>query len=116
LSRKTHRHDAALISQPPANGPTAVHTPESPDHAPMARERSSALIEAERRARLPGTSNAPPIPCTARAISRVMAFGASPHIAEAPEKATRPMTKTRRRPRRSPNDPPRIRSDPSVSR
>ena len=43
LMRNTARHDTASISQPPRNGPTAVATPASPDHAPIARPRSSGV-------------------------------------------------------------------------
>ena len=41
LMKKIHRQERASISQPPTSGPSAVETPASPDHAPIARPRSS---------------------------------------------------------------------------
>ena len=64
--KKMSRHDTASMSHPPTNGPSAPATPASPDHAPMARPRSSGWKLAEMSARLPGTRSAAPAPCTAR--------------------------------------------------
>ena len=41
--KKISRHDTASISQPPTKGPIALATPASPDHAPIARPRSSGM-------------------------------------------------------------------------
>ncbi len=78
----------------------------NPDHVPIARPRSFSEKLALIRARLPGTSNAPPIPWTALATINCPMFGASPHQAEASEKIATPAAKTFRRPYRSPKDPP----------
>ena len=96
--RKTHRQEATWISQPPTNGPTAVATPPSPDHAPIARARSCGANVAWIIARLPGVSSAPPTPCRARAAMSSGAVGASPQSSEATANHTTPMTNTRRRP------------------
>ena len=98
LMRNTQRHEATWISQPPMNGPTAVATPPSPDHAPIARARSCGANEAWIIARLPGVSSAPPTPCSARAAMSSGAVGASPHSSEAIANQTTPITNTRRRP------------------
>ena len=44
--RKISRHDAAPISHPPTNGPSAPAIPPSPDQAPMAGPRSSCRNDA----------------------------------------------------------------------
>ncbi len=91
-------------------------TPLSPDHRPTARARSSGTKHAEMIARLPGTSSAPPIPCSARATMSTSVFGAAPQITEAAVNDSSPKTKTRRRPKRSPSEPPRMIRAPRVSR
>jgi hypothetical protein len=96
--KNTRRHDTALISQPPRNGPAAVAMPPSPDHAPMAAERWSLAKEACKMARLPGVSSAPPTPCRARAAISTGAFGARPHSSDATANHTVPSMNIRRRP------------------
>ena len=115
LMKKIKRHDTALISQPPINGPTAVARPPSPDQAPMAFDRSSLTKEACRMERLPGVSSAAPTPWMARARMSVGALGATPHSSEARANQTVPMRKTLRRPYRSPRVPPSSSSPASES-
>lgn len=103
---KISRQDTACTSQPPRNGPTAVATPLSPDQAPIALPRSSDRKDASRMARLPGVSSAAPTPCKARAAIRTPEFGARPQSADATANQTTPITKSRRRPYRSPSAPP----------
>ena len=98
LMKNTSRQDTASISHPPRNGPIAVATPPSPDHAPMAAIRSSSANEACRMARLPGVSSAPPTPCRARAAISTSTFGATPHSSDASANHTTPITNTFRRP------------------
>ena len=98
LMKNTSRQETALISQPPTNGPIAVATPPSPDHAPIAAIRSSWANDACKMARLPGVSSAPPTPCRARAAISTPAFGASPHSSEASANQTVPATNIFRRP------------------
>src|SRR5215472_1411030 len=114
--RNTSRHVAASTSQPPRNGPTAVHTPPKPDQAPTARLRSSCAMVDDSTARLEGTSSAPATPCTARARISAVVVGARPHASDARLNPARPRTSTRRRPKRSPSEPPITIRDPSVSR
>ena len=105
LIRKIQRHDAWSTSSPPTSGPSAAAMPPSPDQAPIARLRSSERNAPWIIARLPGVSSAPPMPCSTRAAISTSAFGASPHSREARANQIVPMTKTRRRPSRSPSDP-----------
>ena len=93
----------------------AVATPPSPDQAPMARPRSSGANDAWIIARLPGVSSAPPTPCRARAAMSSDAVGASPQSSEAMANQTTPMQNIRRRPYRSPSEPPSRISDARVS-
>ena len=55
------------------------------------------------------------MPCSTRAAISTSAFGASPHIRDASANQIVPMTKTRRRPSRSPSDPP-IRMSEAIER
>ena len=81
----------------------------------MARERSSARKEASMMARLAGVSSAPPTPWKTRAAISAEAEGANPQAIEASMNQTTPIRKIRRRPNRSPNEPPRRRKAARVS-
>ena len=96
-------------------GPAAVATPPRPDHAPIARGRSAGRNDAWMMARLPGVSRAPPIPWTTRATMRNPALGAMPQSAEATANHAMPSENMRRRPKRSPSDPPSNKKAASVS-
>src|SRR2546430_5049572 len=100
LKKNPNRHDTESTSHPPRNGPSAVATPASPDHAPMARPRSSGRNVDEMMARLLGTRNAAATPCKQRAPTSAPVDGAAPHSTDATPKPTRPMMNTRRRPNR----------------
>ncbi len=115
LIRNTSRQLHASISQPPMNGPAAPAIPPSPDQAPIARDRSAAMNDAEMIARLPGVISAPPTPCSSLAATSISMFGASPHSAEASANQIVPTTNTRRRPSRSPSEPPSRMNEANVS-
>src|SRR5216683_8027062 len=91
LMKKTQRQEAYCTSQPPSTGPRAEVIDVKPDQVPMARPRCSLSKKAPMMARLPGTSSAPPTPCTARAMIRKVMFGANPHAAEASVKIVMPV-------------------------
>ena len=76
----------------------AAVIPEKPDHVPMARPLLSSSNEALMIASDPGTSNAPPTPCTARATISCSGLLASPHNTEAAANMTTPRVKMRLRP------------------
>ena len=101
---------------PPTNGPIAAAMPPSPDHAPIAGDRSSGAKTPWIMARLPGVSSPPPTPCSTRATISTSAFGASPHSSEASGEPDVPTTNIRRRPYRSPSEPPSRIREASVSR
>ncbi len=96
--KNTHRQDAASTSQPPANGPIADDMPVNPAQRPTASPRSSCRMAELISARLPGTSNAPPTPCSRRATINAVPPGARPHPSDARVNSTNPRTYTRRRP------------------
>ncbi len=54
----------------------------------------------------PGVSSAPPTPSSTRAPMSTPMLGANPHTAEASANQTTPIMNTRRRPSRSPSEPP----------
>ncbi len=116
FTRNAHRQLANCTSHPPTNGPMAEATPPSPDHEPIALPRSSGRNDAWIIARLPGVSSAPPTPCRTRARMSCSGDCASPQAAEAMVNHVTPMTKMRRRPKRSPRDPPSRMSDARASR
>ena len=80
----------------------------------MARPRSASTNDAEMIARLPGVSRAPPTPWRARAATSVSMFGETAHNADAAANQITPIEKTRRRPYRSPSDPPSRINEASV--
>ena len=86
--------------------------PASPDHAPIAAPRSSRRKLASSSARLPGVSSAAPTPWIARAAISVSISGAREQSTEATANQATPDTNTRRRPKRSPSEPP-ISSSPA---
>ena len=70
----------------------------NPDHVPIARPRSASLKVALMIARLPGTSSAAPIPCTARPITSIRGDVAIPQSTDDAVKITTPTRKMRLRP------------------
>ena len=106
LIRKIHRQDANWTRTPPTNGPIAAAMDPSPDQAPIAFARSSWWKTPWIMDRLPGVSSAAPMPCRIRATISTSGVGAMPHNSEAAANQTVPTTKIRRRPNRSPSDPP----------
>jgi hypothetical protein len=85
-------------------------------HDPIAAPRSSPSNVAVMIASELGTSSAAATPCNARKAISTPGSGATAHISEvAPNPAT-PTANTRRRPSRSPSDPPTSTSAPIVSR
>ena len=62
-----------------------------------------------------GAANAPPMPCTTRAVSSHASLVANPPSSEASEKSRIPAMKIRRRPSRSPDRPPSSNSPPNAS-
>src|SRR5580658_6876347 len=59
--KNTYRQEPCWVNHPPSTGPTAAVMEVKPDQVPIARPRSSSEKLALISARLPGTSNAPPM-------------------------------------------------------
>jgi hypothetical protein len=106
LIKNAARQLTCSISQPPITGPIAVVMALNPDQVPIARPRSASSNVALMMARLPGTRNAAPIPCSARPIIRMRGEVATPQITDAAVKNATPKRKTFLRPNWSPSDPP----------
>src|SRR5215475_280010 len=98
LMKKTQRHEACSINQPPRTGPIAAVIDVKPDQVPMARPRSFSANDALMIARLPGTSSAAPIPWIARARISPLMVSARPQAADAVAKTMAPIAYIRRRP------------------
>ena len=106
LSQKIHCQLMPSTTAPPMTGPRPTATPPMAPHAPSATPRFSGLTAALRMVSVSGVTMAPPTPCTARAAMSVWMSGASAARAEAPVKMARPITNSRRRPKRSPRAAP----------
>src|SRR5579872_4318973 len=106
LIKNTHLHDPYWVNNPPNTGPIAAVIEVKPDHVPIARPRSSLGKLALIKAKLPGTSNVPPIPWRPLAMISCRMLGANPHQVEATENRITPATKILRRPYVSPKEPP----------
>src|SRR6266700_5622727 len=83
LRKKTQRQEAYSTNTPPSTGPTTEVIEVNPDQVPIARPRWSSLNEALIIAKLPGTSNAPPMPWRTRARISTSTLGDKPHAIEA---------------------------------
>ena len=106
LSRKAQRHEKWSTRKPPTTGPTAAVMPLNADQVPIARPRSACGKLAPSSARLPGTSSAAPMPCTARAATSWPTPCAAAQAADASVNTAAPTRNTRLRPKRSPSAPP----------
>ena len=114
LMPKIQRQVVTSTIQPPRNGATAPAMPPRPDQAPIARPRSVPLNVAWMMASDPGVSSAPPTPWNARAALSTPIVGATAHSSDATANQTTPTRNTRRRPNRSPSEPPSSRNAASV--
>jgi hypothetical protein len=106
LRRKIDSHLTFSTSQPPAVGPSASASPETPAQMPMAFARSLGGKVTVRIDREPGMSSAAPTPWMARKEMSCPVDWARPHANEASVNTARPATNTRFRPKRSPAIPP----------
>ena len=104
--RKIERQPTVSTSQPPSGGPSAVVIAPAAAQVPIAGPRALPLYAAPMIARLAGVSSAAAMPCAIRAAISQIVEGASAQASEAAVKPTKPTTKARRRPKRSPAEPP----------
>ncbi len=91
----------------------------TPVHAvqePIAPARSVSSNVSMSSANVLGTSSAPPTPCAARPAINTPLLGAIAHTSEHAPKPISPAANRRRRPSRSPSEPPTRSNDERVSR
>jgi hypothetical protein len=99
LIQNTKRHESASVRNPPAAGPARVEMPLHAVHVPIARPLASPSKVAVRIASEPGTRSAPARPWRALSAIKTPVVGASAQRMEVAPKPTRPIAKTRRRPK-----------------
>ena len=116
LTAKIQRHEPVSSSSPPASGPSTIAMPDHAVQAPIAAPRSLGSKRATISPSVLGTSSAAATPWSARARMSVSIVGAAAQSTLATPKPVSPSVNARRRPYRSPSDPPTNSSAPRVSR
>ena len=115
FTRKIHSQPNASVSTPPTSGPTATANPVVAPQMPRAVPRSLGGNSWAMRASELANIIAPPAPWTARERFSIKGDVERPQRSDAPEKTTSPITKTLRRPSRSPSEPEASRIAASAS-
>ena len=116
LTQNTQRQLRYWTSRPPAIRPTAPPATLIAAYTPIARLRGgpAGKVTAISDSAV-GAANAPPMPCTTRAVSSHAWPVANPPSSEASVNSKMPKMKIRRRPSRSPDLPPSSSSPPNAS-
>ena len=110
LTQKMPCQPTVPTSSPPSSGPSAMPRPNMPTQMAIARDRCVRLVKTpEMMDTATGLSIEPPTACSTRNAMSQPRPGASEHSAEAAVNTASPIRNTRRRPKRSPVAPPRIR-------
>ena len=115
FSQKIHGQSRPWATAPPTTGPASTAIPVTLLKIPSAQARRCGGNAADSRASASGSISAAPAPCTARAATRVVAFGASAHAADAAVNRPTPAASIRRRPSLSPRAAPVSSSTAKVS-
>ena len=115
FTKKIHSHPRLSVSAPPTSGPTATAAPMVAPQIPKAVPRSRPSNSWASRAGAQANITAPPTPWKPRARLSGVGEPARPQSSEATVKRTRPMMKTRLRPKRSASDPAVRSTDASIS-
>ena len=106
LIQKIERQPTEVTSSPPTTGPSAIDTPTTAAQTPMAWARSRGTVKVLVMIDMAtGFIIDPPTAWTMRKMINVVRLGARLHSNEPATKVNRPMTKVRRRPRRSAVEP-----------
>ncbi len=109
LIQKIDRQPTAPTSAPPTTGPSAMLSPTTPPHTPMALARSLGSVKVFVMIDIAtGFSIEPPTACTMRNAISEPVFGATLHNSEPRLNSTSPTWNVRRRPNRSAVDPDSI--------
>ena len=104
------RHPIVVTKTPPTTGPRAKETPTTAPQIPTAWARSRGMVKVFVMIDIAtGFSMDPPTAWTMRKTMRVSRLGARLQSSEPAAKVISPMTKVRRRPRRSAVEPEIIR-------
>lgn len=115
----TNRHQRQLrysVRTPPSSRPMAPPAPAIAPKMPKALPRSLGSMKVVVSTdSADGASNAPNMPCNARAVTRVSKFPAEPPSAETTANPVMPMMNVRLRPTRSARRPPTSRRLPKAS-
>ena len=101
----------AEIRPPPSTWPPTVPTPENAPKRLIAFSRAAPVRECWKLARICGIITAAARPCVVRAASRKNGSGASPTASEVMTSEPVPIMNRRRRPKRSPMRPQRMRPE-----
>jgi hypothetical protein len=115
LTKKIHSQPRPSVMTPPTSGPIATAPPTVAPQMPTAVARSRPSNSCAIRASEVANIAAAPVPCRPRAKLRTVGSPESPHRNEAAVNTTKPIVKTRRRPRRSPSEPKTSRNEARVS-
>ena len=100
------RHPTDVTSTPPTTGPSAMETPTTAPQIPTAWARSRGMVKVFVMIDIAtGFSIDPPIAWIMRKTMRVSRLGARLQSSEPAAKVNSPMTKVRRRPKRSAVEP-----------
>ena len=114
--KKIDRHPTDVTSTPPTTGPRAMETPTTAPQMPTAWARSRGTVKVFVMIDMAtGFSIEPPIAWTMRKTMSAPRLGARLQSSEPDAKMHSPMTKVRRRPRRSAVEPEIIRRLASTS-
>ncbi|GAA3155613.1 hypothetical protein GCM10020001_094410 [Nonomuraea salmonea] len=106
LIQKIDCQPTAPTSAPPTSGPSAMLTPLTPPHTPIALARSRGSVKVFVMIDMAtGLSIDPPTACSARAPISQPRLGASEHMSEPSVNSVSPVWNVRRRPILSPVEP-----------
>ena len=106
LIQKIDRQPTEVTSSPPTTGPSAIDTPTTAAQTPMAWARSRGMVKVLVMIDMAtGFSIDPPTAWTMRKMMSGVRLGARLQSSEPAAKVSSPMTKVRRRPRRSAVEP-----------
>ena len=98
LTKKIQRQLRESVMMPPNSGPAATAKPTVDPQIAIACRRAGPSYSAPIKASAVANRAAPPMPCSARAMSSVATFQAIPHRNDATVKTTMPPANTSLRP------------------
>ena len=115
FTKKIQLQSMCSVMSPPMSGPMARAIAETPAQMPIAMPRWCGGKVAEMIESVAGSISAAPTPCAVRAPISVSPEVARPQMSDESVKTTRPIRKTRLRPKKSASFPPVSMSTAKVS-